>query len=1579
MQTKPIVLIDAGVEKIQLDIMHPDKTNEGVTVSNNQSLTDIFNQDDIKRLLRESLSSSEDDGEPKIFVTGKLAESVLKTLGSGVEIGTVEALWQACRERIWSPENKDVASVGLIDLSASGYTVMAVGKDGNLHNNLLVCNPHCGAGSGMNLRRILQKLNLANEDVDDKLKDYLGPENAQVRDTVSVRADRCGVFASSATISDKNQGIPIDVALAVTFKSEVLKACKRLNKGAELVVLTGGVFQWQFMRDCAEDCLKKYGVKKVTYDPAAMHKGIASLVCTVGPKNFRVPGKKLRRPECDIHYPAFSALQEELQATHRYLRQPDFPLGELPPNLAKVPVNIALDVGSTMAKVAINNTETGERLFLSSFDNHGDTIETIKSIFREIRSKGITTLNIQYIGVTGSGRQQVKSVLGDVWPILKNKARITDLVENYAHARGSINEARAHIQRLEAKGIDINEEFCVLVDVGGEDTKITILDLKHGEMYDNAMNQKCSAGTGSLMDSFRRAMEIPTIREACRLAMQAEQGYDMNATCAVFMQQNAAKRQAEGYPVNAIFASCYWAIVENMARTLWSQVDVPKNALVLLHGQTMLSDPLPLATMRQMQKYTGSPMYGLVPSNAGHRACLGLLADAPKGPAITNLCDLDDLLNMKFDKKLIVCHGAVCGDKASSCNRSQLTYFDRNGKSMRLQLGGCTSVNEVMAMRGLRKAPDAYKDIWEMVEKSMPQSDDPMRVIIPRSFAVSEQAYFIAKIFERLGLPVHADTVNTDDVLRAQPYFNIDTCAPNIGATGQILRLAATKHSAVLIPQIDFLPTDGKSLGKTCTTNQGGLPIAMHFARLENPSANLHLFDLSLPDLDPTRIAAQLYNQFQPIFKLHNKQISPQQFLTAITEALKDKEQLKKQIAEKAAEYIEEAINTKRNVVLACGREYILNPGVYDSYVGKLFRDKDVVTIPSYALDVELADDYGYLYWRNPHHLTSIVDAIKDQQLHAITKNTRLSAALQSLEEVRARGDSQLGLALVSTFRCGPDTVTQPMIQELLKNFDFLFVQSDAAIKQLAHLENRTNTYVLRRFKSDLKKKTGRDFEIQMLGRYAPDGLNPETDILLIPTMQDNRTLTSVMRAAGITCIDNFDDEQYDLQSIIKRGREITGDSVCAPLAGVAYDSIYGAVDVIAKLARENDPRLRGKTRIYIFNIKGSGPCRQGQYYELHRLLMHKNIDNILQKATLENAEFSFENLIMKYLIGTEENKYNFGLPEWAAIQAFHGGIMQGVLHHLYLQIGARCRDNAEFSAFTRDFRAFKEEIFQILENTTPLPGIQTLAEKTKRFESFQTLLQYFGYGLYRNNGLRTALKRFTQKWARPTSGKADHSKRLKIFVEGEAYMRAAQIEELFKNIVDLIGFKAFEMNYSPLWCYLEYMLEYDIMVAENEIAQCQNQMIFTTDPDAKKTLFRKIEEQRKTIAARQNGVDKLRNILAAPLYKAAGLTMPHPMRKVLEAARPVLPKLKPEGELGPYTGEAVLRLREGTDLFLNIAPEGCMVASMGEILTPAIMDAVKGCRGRIQTLISHNGEIDAETLRMAILKIIGPEKFYRQ
>ena len=1055
--------IDAGINNIRIQARDSNQTVNYDTV--------IPSNARIHNLLQSKLAAC-DFGrgqDARIFITGKLAATIKHSLGHGNIIMPAAAYWLGAQYLINQPQNANVESLALVNLSASGYLLVGINRTGKLEQDLLTVNPRCGAGSGVNLDRVLQKLAIKREHVDGLLSDFLGPAGSARRHEISIRADRCGVFASSATISDKNQGIPLDVALATTLKSEVSKACSRLPPGFEKAYLSGRIFHWQFARDCAEDILREAGVNEVDYDieNSCVLEAMRYLERRIGSDGIVQEDTRLLRSNRETEYRSFADIKSHYQRSGHYLRldgNSDFDTGATAD--FDDPVIIGLDVGSTMAKAVVARATSGKTLQQFSCSNAGDTIETIKDIFSQIIACGHEKLKINGIGITGSARYQVQSALQNIYPELKG--RVSLLVENYAHARGSIDYARQHIRNLNQLGHrNVNEDFCILIDIGGEDTKISTIALDQAELFDNAMNLKCSAGTGSLMDTLSAMFQIDSVADACSKAFAAPRAFSINATCAVFLMENASRLQAQGVPRDEILASANWAIVENMARTLWNQLELPPRSVVLLHGQTMLSEPLPVAVTHRLHEYLDAPIYALVPPSPGHRACIGLVKTIIQDsiPGYQEL-SLHKLIDTQFSKRIILCKGAACGDNSARCNRCSLSCRGDEGRKISFTLGGCSAINELLgrkkakgkSSKPVQPSRDAYREIWQYIDGHLPRTEDTNRLVIPRSFAVSEWAYFLSRIFTQLGIPVHVDNVGERDIIAAQPDFNIDSCAPLIGAVGQYRRLAEAQHGLILGIQIETLPTDGRSRGLTCTTNQGGIATAGNLAQTHHPHARFHYIHLNLDQLDADAVCDQLYPQLTPVFRHYEIAPSLPALRGCIQTALDDHLQLRRGAADLAADLAEEALAEGRQVALIVGREYVLNPGVYDSHIQRLLHDKHMAAIPSYVLDIELDEEYRHIYWRNPHFIVSLLSAVSRRNLHQRVRHPRLAAVFRSIEQ--SANSPLLPVVQISTFSCGPDSVTAHHIADIMRQRPFLMIQSDAAIKELAHLENRVNTYV---------------------------------------------------------------------------------------------------------------------------------------------------------------------------------------------------------------------------------------------------------------------------------------------------------------------------------------------------------------------------------------------------------------------------------------------------------------------------------------------------------------------------------------
>lgn len=116
-----------------------------------------------------------------IFITGKLQKIVRETFGRGERIDPLAALWAGAR----ALSNRE--TLAILELSASGYRVVGIDPQGQLKEDMLLVNPRCGAGSGVNLERILQKLAIEPEQVDGLLSDFLGDDGKIRRESLQDR------------------------------------------------------------------------------------------------------------------------------------------------------------------------------------------------------------------------------------------------------------------------------------------------------------------------------------------------------------------------------------------------------------------------------------------------------------------------------------------------------------------------------------------------------------------------------------------------------------------------------------------------------------------------------------------------------------------------------------------------------------------------------------------------------------------------------------------------------------------------------------------------------------------------------------------------------------------------------------------------------------------------------------------------------------------------------------------------------------------------------------------------------------------------------------------------------------------------------------------------------------------------------------------------------------------------------------------------------------------------------------------------------------------------------------------------
>jgi hypothetical protein len=236
------------------------------------------------------------------------------------------------------------------------------------------------------------------------------------------------------------------------------------------------------------------------------------------------------------------------------------------------------------------------------------------------------------------------------------------------------------------------------------------------------------------------------------------------------------------------------------------------------------------------------------------------------------------------------------------------------------------------------------------------------------------------------------------------------------------------------------------------------------------------------------------------------------------------------------------------------------------------------------------------------------------------------------------------------------------------------------------------------------------------------------------------------------------------------------------------------------------DPLVAGRTRLLYYDNQGTGPCRQGQYVHVHKLLAFRAASG---RGTM-GAELPACNAlpgdgVFQLLIARETEGYGAGFEEWVLLRAYQGTIMQGVLQGLLFTGGAACRDYAEYQYFLADYRALKHELYALLESFHgPGPVGRRLLELFGARNGSGVPLKYLVYRLHGREFTRP-LRRFAALWITPRP--ADW-KPLKIFISGETYMRVSQAENIFRVLLSTLGFRCFSLEVTPLMSYLEYMLD---------------------------------------------------------------------------------------------------------------------------------------------------------------------------
>ena len=172
---------------------------------------------------------------------------------------------------------------------------------------------------------------------------------------------------------------------------------------------------------------------------------------------------------------------------------------------------VGIDIGSTASKTVV----TGDREMKFVLPTGWSSKETASEIASRLLDQGIDVMSEGVrVAATGYGRVAV-----DYADFV-----ITEIT---CHGRG---------------GRELAGNECAIIDVGGQDTKVILID--QGMIQDFLMNDKCSEGTGRFLEMMAKTMEM-SLDELSQVGLSYQEDITISSMCTVFAESEVVSLIAQ--------------------------------------------------------------------------------------------------------------------------------------------------------------------------------------------------------------------------------------------------------------------------------------------------------------------------------------------------------------------------------------------------------------------------------------------------------------------------------------------------------------------------------------------------------------------------------------------------------------------------------------------------------------------------------------------------------------------------------------------------------------------------------------------------------------------------------------------------------------------------------------------------------------------------------------------------------------------------------------------------------------------------------------------------------------------------
>ncbi|MCX7909733.1 MAG: acyl-CoA dehydratase activase [Ignavibacteria bacterium] len=1069
-----------------------------------------------------------------VVVTGRKIRNIIKL----PNISEVEAVEIAFNSTI-KDKNQFTA---IASLGSETFIVYVLDKKGNIVD--VVTRNQCASGTG---EFFLQQLKRMNIDLSEL-------KNFQNNVTPFKVSGRCSVFCKSDCTHALNKGVPKDevlAGLALMMADKIEELLHKVEKGK--ILLIGGVTQNQLVMKFLSQ--KQFDInipKEATYFEALG----AAIFCFKNNINASFNFNELftnNTTSFIYHKPLkeYSHLVEFKSFERGVAKDGDVCI-------------VGLDVGSTTTKGVVIRVNDCRILASSYIYTHGEPIKAAKKVYSELATQiGNTKINIIGLGTTGSGRQ---------------------VAGLHALTKGVFNEIIAHA----TAAIFFDDKVDTIFEIGGQDAKYTYLVNRVPADY--AMNEACSAGTGSFIEeSAYESLGIKT-HQIEKIAFESKKPPNFSDQCAAFISSDIKTAQNENIPREDIVAGLVYSICLNYINRVKGNRQV--GDVVFMQGGVCYNKAIPVAMAGLIgKKIIVPPEPGLmgafgVALQVKEKIELGLLE--PQNFSLQELAERDVSYKKSF----------ICVGGKEKCDlRCEINRIVVNGKTYPFG-GACNKFYNIIYNKNYKIEDYDFiaKRNQILFELSKQEENNFLGTIgINLSYHTFTILPLFTTFFNQIGykvvLPDYPDSRGFD---REHTSF----CFPAQISLCMFQNLLDKKPDWYFLPEI-FEMWVGEDEYQRLDFNSSCVFVSGEPFYLKQAFKDYYIEDKIITKYLNFANGFEVEKEkFVDIAKKLN--VDEDKAISAYQNAVERQYLFFKRLEEEGKKFLTFlSENPDKFAVVLVGRPYNSFTSFANKGIPQKFASRGVYIIPYEFLSFHHYTVDESQFWEAGKRILKVAKAIRDNE--------------------------QLFPVYITNFSCGPDSMLIPQFRKIIGTKPSLTLELDQHTAD-AGINTRIDAFLdivenFRAVKKQIKfpRSNFQLAEIQFDGNESyfvcSDGVriplrSKDVDVL-IPSMGDLAApiFASALRGLGF----NAKPMPESNPEILRLARSVATGKECLPLLLLVGHLLNYLENIWDK-----------KQKIAYFIVQGAGNCRLGQYpVFIRNLIRERQIPNVATLVLMNEDGFA--------------------------------------------------------------------------------------------------------------------------------------------------------------------------------------------------------------------------------------------------------------------------------------------------------------------------------------------------------------------